>query len=353
MAEVAWLAGLAGYGLAGAPPLGEMPATLSAVLGPVRTNKLVGVLAAAVADQTLVCPTEDLARIDEAHESAMRESLLLEEMLLQAIGVLDGAGVDHRVLKGAALAHLAHPDPAERSFGDNDILLRPDDVDRGVAALLEAGAARPMPPLSATFDRRFAKSVTLRWHGPTELDLHRTLAAGPYGHLVDLADLARDPVSFDLAGTSVRTLPPDLHLLHGAIHVALGDVEARLGNVRDLALLAARPDVDVDAVVARATSWGCAAPVALGLRATAALGHDRSAVETWADAYVVDPTDRRRLAAYADRSGRFRRQAFASWSVLSWSDRPAFVRALLAPSAANRVARGRAGRGRSPRRRSD
>ena len=97
--------------------------------------------------------------------------------------------------------------------------------------------------------------------------LHRTLAAGPYGHLIHLDELSRDPVDVILAGRAVRTLPADLHLVHGAIHVALGDVDPRLGNVRDLALLAAWPSVDTDEVVETATRWECAAPMALGLRA--------------------------------------------------------------------------------------
>lgn len=340
----AWVASLAGYGLAGAAAPGPIPAPIADVLFAVRTHKLIGVLAAAVAEEAVAVEADERAQIARAHEGAMRESLLLEEMLLRALSVLDEAGVDHRILKGSALAHLIHADPAERSFGDNDILVAPADVDRAVAALTEAGAFRPMPPLSATYDRRFAKSVTLRWHGPSEMDVHRTLAAGPYGYLIDLDDLARDPVVFELAGRPVKSLPPELHLLHGAIHVALGDVEARLGNVRDLALLAAHPAVDAGAVIERATAWRCAAPVAMGLRATAALGHDRTPVEEWADDHVVDATDRRRLEAYADRAGRFRRQALASWGVLSWPDRFAFARALLLPSAANRDARGRSRR---------
>lgn len=71
---------------------------------------------------------------------------------------------------------------------------------------------------------------------------HRTrpashAGAGPYGLLINLGDLFRDPAEILLAGRSVRTLSADLHLLHRAIHVALGDVDARLGNVRDLGLL--------------------------------------------------------------------------------------------------------------------
>jgi hypothetical protein len=349
--EEAWLARLAAYGLPGAPPIDGLPEDASDLLFHTARHKLIGMLAAAVAEGGVTLEDDGIAQVARAHEGAMRESLLLEEVLLEALTVLDEAGIDHRVLKGSALAHTVHPDPVERSYGDNDILLDLGDVDRGVAALIEAGAVRPMPPLSPTFDRGFAKSVTLCWHGPSELDIHRTLAAGPYGHTIRLADLTRDPVEFALAGRMIRTLPPDLHLLHGAIHVALGDVEARLGNVGDLALLAAHPEVDLDTVAA-AQEWQCAAPVAVGLRTTAELGHDRTPLEDWAHEYEVSSLDRRRLAAYADRDGRFRRQARASRRVLSWRDRVAFSRALLVPSRANRAARDRSQpmslRGRQP-----
>ena len=344
MPDERWLASLTAFGLPGAPEIEPTDMPIDELLTAVRAHKLIGVLAAAFAEGCVNRPA-DGARIAAAHEAAMRESLLLEEMLLQAVAVLADEGIGYRVLKGAALAHRVHPDPAERTFGDNDLILAPADIDRGVAALVAAGASRPVPPLSPDFDRRFAKSVTLRWRGPTELDIHRTLAPGPYGHLITLDDLARDPATFTIAGVSLHTLPVDLHLLHGAIHVALGDVDARLGNVRDLALLAARTDVDADEVVGQAAAWGCTAPLAVGLRATASLGHDRTSIERWADTYEIGSTDRRRLAAYASREGRYRRQALASLRVLSWRDRLGFARALLRPSAANRAARDR---GRQP-----
>jgi hypothetical protein len=338
MDDLDWLRSLAGHGLPGAAPLPPAPVS-DAMPAAVAGHRLSGVLAAAVADGSMEVEADDRARIARAHEDAMREALLLEEELLRASEVLATAGIDHRVLKGAALAHMIHPDPAERCFGDNDVLVAAGDIDAAVGALLEAGARRPVPALSSTFDRRFAKSVTLHWTGGTELDLHRTLAPGPYGFLVVLDDLFRDPVEVILAGRVIPTLPADLHLIHGAVHVALGDTEPRLGNVRDVALLAAGPSVDLDHIIATVERWQCAAPVAMGLRATRTLGHHRSPVEEWAEAYTISETDRRRLECYSDREGRFRRQARASMSVLGWRDRIAFARALLRPSAANRSAR--------------
>jgi Uncharacterised nucleotidyltransferase len=350
MTNDGWLASLAGLGLPGAAPVDEIPGPVGELCAAVSAHRLLGVLAAALADRALDPGPDVVAEIARAHERSMREVLLLEDVLLDAVEVLTAAGVDHRVLKGAALAHLVPENPSERGFGDNDVLVAAADIDSAVGALLAAGAARPVPPLSASFDRRFAKSVTLRWRGATELDLHRTLAAGPYGFLIDRAELFRDPVEILLAGRTVRTLPTDLHLLHGAIHVALGDVEARLGNVRDVAQLARRVGSDLDRVVDTATRWRCAAPVAVGLRTTRALGHDLSPIERWAHSYEIDAVDRRRLIAYSTRAGRFRRQARASWRVLGWRDRAAFGAALLVPSAANRGVR-RGSRVQPPRRR--
>lgn len=340
MADAHWSAALTANGLPGARPVGALP-PIGELLSTAAEHKLLGVLAAAVADGAIELTPDDRGRVGEAHEGAMREVLLLEEMLLEAVAVLDGAGIDYRVLKGAALAHTVHDNPAERCFGDNDVLVASAHIDAAIAALVAAGATRPVPALSASFDRRFAKSITLGWIGGTELDLHRTLAPGPYGHLIPLDELYRDPVEVLLAGRAVHTLPPQLHLLHAAIHVALGDVDARLGNVRDLALLAAWPSVDADEVVDAAIRWGCAAPIALGLRTTATLGLSRTSLEQWADDYVISNRDRRLLTAYGQSHGRYRRQARASWRVLGWSDRLAFARALVRPSAANRAARGR------------
>ncbi|MEZ5165875.1 MAG: nucleotidyltransferase family protein [Acidimicrobiales bacterium] len=327
----AWLMSVAGYGIGPRRIIDAPPGGVGNVLAGVARHKLIGPLAAAVAAGDLAVGEADRAEIARRHEDAMREVLLLEETLLDAIAVLDRHGIDHRLLKGAALAHLVHPDPAERSFGDNDLLIAPAEIDRAVSALLEAGARRLSPPLSADYDRRFAKSVTLGWHHGTELDLHRTLAAGPYGFLVDLAELHAAPADLDLAGRTLRTLPSSGHLIHGALHVALGDVVPRFGNLRDVALLAARPDIDPRRLVDTATRWGCAAPTALGLRAAARLGLPHTAVTEWAEAFRPSRRDQRRLEVYTSRDRRFRRQSLAVLREMSWVDRPAFLRALLTP----------------------
>ncbi len=320
------LRSIAGWGIGPHLPPVE-PIDIEAMGPALSSQKLIGVLQAMV--ETGACEVDDSAALEVAHLDAMAESLLLEDMLLQAAAVLDEAGIAWRVLKGSALAHLVHPDPAQRTFGDIDLLVRGEEIIEAVDALTRAGATRAQPALSETFDRRFSKSVTMRWRNRTELDVHRTLAPGPFGLRVDTEDLFVDPRTFTLAGRPLLTLNPEMHLLHGAIHVALGDVLPRLGNVRDLALLLNVPDLDGDHVREVARSWGCELPLALGLRAAGDIGADGHPLVTWARGFSAPAADLQLLAVYRHKANRFRAQAWATLRVLPWRDKPIYARSLL------------------------
>jgi len=299
------------------------------MLRAVEEQKLIGVLATAIGQGHVVASDSERDAVARAHRRAMGEVLLLEEMLLAAVDVLDSVGIAHRVLKGSALSHTVHPDPSERSFGDNDLLVEPNRINEAVDALVAAGAVRPQPRLTASFDRRFAKSVTLEWLHNTEIDIHRTLAPGPYGLLIDPHDLWVPAANFVIAGRCLSTFSPELHLLHAAIHVALGDVEPRLGNLRDLALLCNIGSLDHEVVVGVAAGWRCEAPLAVGLNAAAALPVDLGPLGDWAASHEITSTDASLMSTYAVADGRFRRQALASLRVLpTWRDRLAYASAV-------------------------
>ena len=325
VAPTGMLAFVAGWDLERGPVECAEPLDVGRHLGALRQHKLIGVARAAADAQAIV--VDDPRALAEAHESAMAEALLLEDALLTAVDALAEAGIDALTLKGSALAHLLGPDPSERTFGDTDLLVPDDSLAAAAAALEQVGATRVQAGVSPEYERRFAKSVTLRWRADTELDLHRTLAPGPYGLMIDPADLLRSPTTFDLAGRSVPTLSLEMHALHAAIHVALGDVEPRLGNVRDLALLL-RHDLDLDLIMRCAESWRCAHPLAIGLQAAAAIGAADHALLDWAEAHRPSRRDRALFESYRERDGRFRAQAWASLRVLGWRDRVAYARAL-------------------------
>ena len=315
---------VAGWDLADGVVDGVEPFEVDRHLADVIEHRLLGVLMAAMrAGDVHVDQPE---RVADAHQQAMAQVLLLEDTMLDAVGVLAAAGIEARLLKGAAVAHLL-PEPGQRVFGDTDLLVPSDQLGPAAAALEAAGGVRAQPPVSDEWERRFAKSITMRWHGGTELDLHRTLAPGPYGHLVDLDELAASTATVAIGGVDVPTLERERHLVHAAIHAALGDVEPRLGNLRDIAVLLERSDLDVDRVMRTVVRWAAEAPFAVGVRAAGAIGA-RHAVVDCADAHRPRGRDRRLLASYAERDGRFRRQTLASLTVVPWSEKPALLRSL-------------------------
>lgn len=323
---------VAGWGLADGVIDSVDPFEAGRHLPLMAEHRLVGVAFAAMLAGDL--EVDEPALVAEAHRDAMASSLLLEDVLLDAVSVLRSAGIDHRVVKGAALAHQRGL-PEQRQFGDNDVLVRPGDLGRAAAALEREGAMRVHEPVSPRWEQRFAKSITLRWRG-TELDLHRTLAPGPYGLTIDGDALFASSDSFELAGVEVPTVCVEHHLIHAAVHVALGDVVARLGNVRDIALLLSASGLDADRVVAAAVEWRVEAPVAAGVLAADALGAETTGVVEWARRFRPSRTDRALMRSYAQRERRFRRQAVASLRVLGWGDRIAYVRSLVGGEARNR-----------------
>lgn len=206
-------------------------------------DRLVGLALEAVDRGAVEPQPADVDVLRAAHEQSLAVALALEAELLDAVEVLGERGVDHRVLKGAALAHVAYPRPEWREFGDVDLLVRGDELPRAVEVLERSGATRRFPSLGARYERQAAKGVTMRSRAGWELDLHRTIATGPWGQLVEVEDLWADPVEYQLAGVALRTLPPEAHLAHALVHVGLGSPTPRGSNLRDLLQLAAREDL--------------------------------------------------------------------------------------------------------------
>ena len=82
-----------------------------------------------------------------------------------------------------------YADPALRSFGDVDILVGGADFDAAVGALAALGFRRRFVEPRPGFDARFSKGACLERADGLEIDLHRTLAPGPFGMLLGLTDL--------------------------------------------------------------------------------------------------------------------------------------------------------------------
>ncbi len=291
-------------------------------------QRLGGVLARAIASGAIDASDEQ-AR--DAYALAMEEAatdLLLERALLRWSAVLESTAIPYRVLKGAALAHLVYPEPAVRSFGDVDLLVRSAELDAAVVAFTRAGLQRRSPELHPGFDRRFGKGVTFVDSDGWELDLHRTLAPGPFGLRVDDSGLfAAAPEWLTLGGRTLPCLAPTDMFLHACLHAVLGDAEPRWGALRDVVQLAHDRRVEPHEVITRARSWRVDAVVARAVSTAWTLLDVDADLELvrWAQSEQPTRRDEHLLAAYGSGRSYARLAAASLPEIPGWADRIRFA----------------------------
>lgn len=305
------------------------------LLSLVRAHRIAGQLAEAVATGAL--PTDDIQReqAQDLHLSAMEMCLLLEDDLLRTASLLDGAGIEYRVLKGPAHAHLDYPDPSLRVFGDIDLLVQGEDFDAAVAALVAEGHRRRHREVRPGFDRRFGKGVCLDGPRDRETDLHRTFVMGPFGLSIDLEEVWGSASELTLGGRSFAALDAEHRFLHACYHAALGRRTPGLVPLRDMAVMLHRvhDPLDLDRVHATARRWRGEAVLARAVNvAWDELELPESSLSHWAAGFSESGTDRRALRTYLDPGMGYAARQFAGLRALrSPRDKAAFAWALLVP----------------------
>lgn len=249
--------GLPGSGFAG---LGELddrdwPELVSGV----KRERMEGLLVAAI-EGGAICPGDSqMAEVRELGRARARVDLELERETIRTVGKLQSEGVDCRVLKGPALAHLVYPDPMWRGFGDVDLLLRPESWYRAISILESSGARRIFPEVRPGFDVRFGKDATLSASSGWEIDLHRRLVLGPYGFWARAEDLFdHRPAMVRLGNKELPVLEAEDAFMYACYTAALADDPPRLMALRDVAQIAFANSLDVDQVVERACRWRAA-----------------------------------------------------------------------------------------------
>jgi hypothetical protein len=218
------------------------------------SERVVPALASGVADGRLPATDEQAADAAELWLEMMRRCLRIEGRLLWLVDRLAARGVEIRVLKGPASAHLDHERPELRQFGDLDVLVKARDMPVVFEVLRNDGFRRRFPEPRPGFDQRFTKSVSFA--GEVEIDVHRTIAEGPVGHRIPVADLWRNSVPFEVGRIEVRALAHAERFIHACLHTVLAPPPARLSSLSDVARGLVGDLVDADRVAEISSRWG-------------------------------------------------------------------------------------------------
>jgi hypothetical protein len=339
-------AAVAAFGLPASAPVPANPLETDVwnrLMREVARERIEGLLAAAVAAGGLAVDPEQRDEVRRAARGRARVDLGLERELISTARILGRAGVCYRVLKGRAWAHTAYPDPSWRGSGDVDLLVANDDWYLAVRALEGDGARRVLPEVRPGFDRRFGKDATLRSRGGWEIDLHRLLAAGPFGLWVDQAQLLARSALMTIGGSVLPVLDAEAAFVHACYNLVLADDPPRLIAARDVAQMVLNAEADPDRVQDLAQKWRGVPVVVRAL----SLAENMLGVRLWNQPFsrpfltaAIGSAARVLMAMYRGPGRGYSSQAAALVAVPGAVERLTYLHALARPQRAYLEARG-------------
>lgn len=304
-----------------------------ALLAVVEADRLGGLLARVIRTGELELNAAQIADAATLHDAAMRWCLRLEHRMLAVGSALAAEGVPHRVLKGLAVAHLDYEDPADRVFRDIDLLVPSSDLDRSIALLGEVGFAPTQEEPRRGFQREFGKGRSTSAPDGVEVDVHRTLAMGPYAHLIGDVDLWVGEERFGVGGRQMSGLDHAWRLVHACLHFTLTGND-RLWIARDVAQLHRSGRLDVGRVRAITEQHRLAAAVTFAIGRSDRLLGVTGPLSDWASQVEASASEVRMLATYRPGRGEAERTIVTLGVLRGVRPRLRLVRSLLLPSPA-------------------
>jgi Uncharacterised nucleotidyltransferase len=279
---------------------------------------VIGHLVACLGDlEEGLVPAEIKQPLAERQRGRIFHSLRL---IVELFGILESfasEGIGALVIKGPVLAVQAYGDPARRSYGDLDLLVRQRDI-RRATELMSAAGYTPAVPLSAIDSGKIpGQYLFSKLDSKLIIELHndRTLRYFPRGLPLEEFFARQIRVKLDAREVPALSLEDELVLIciHGAKHFW-----ERLMWIADVAALVSRQtDIDWERVADSAKAVGSERMLHAGLRLASDLlgaqlpGKVQAVVQADVIASRLAEQVRRWLpAAGAASPGLFQRAAF-------------------------------------------
>ena len=197
------------------------------------------------------------AEVTKIHTVHTAFDLLAESVLGDIQQLLAGTGIEWRLLKGLASAHLWYSSPDLRHTADVDLLVHDSDFYRSIELLNSVGplAVVHRGPASA----QASNQMTFVHPSGVEIDLHRWVTGFLPAYRIDERHSWEQPQTVQLAWGSASAMSADMMALHVLLHLTCHSV--RLSSVADLLQALCRDDVDWERVVALSSGLGSRMPI--------------------------------------------------------------------------------------------
>ena len=195
---------------------------------------------------------------ERMHREVLRANLGMVGQLSWLFGLLRGAGIEFALLKGPVLAEAAWGHLGARAFGDIDLLVREELLERAAGVLRAAGFEEGELPLA--YERVF-----LHHARSFKVELHGRLVSRAF--LPGWTEAAVWPtVEVEVPGVGkVPTLREEWHFLFNGLHAAKHLLEfffppapiVRLGLYVEIARWAERRSLDWEFLLSECDRLGC------------------------------------------------------------------------------------------------
>lgn len=221
-------------------------------------------------------PAELAQALRGAYYLAAADAELHTRELREVLAALSAGGVTPVLFKGAALAHLAYPDPACRPMGDLDLWVSAEAMPRARDLLIGLGYAlheKAERPAALQAQQDGEVQLVGRRPGSGLVELHWGTFAGEWLRrtaAVDNAGILRRCRPVTVAGEAAQVMAAEDAAIQLAVHLAVNHQMAYPGvrGLLDVALLARAEAVDWTVVAQRSRAWRVATATWLVLQVT-------------------------------------------------------------------------------------
>jgi hypothetical protein len=196
-------------------------------------------------------PPAILQQLESHYLASAKRNLVLTAELIRVLRILESENISAVPYKGPALASLTYGDLALRKFCDLDLVIRPRDILRAKALLIEHGYQWLRHPGQVTGPGEIRKNRF--WHeynfvhpdGNTVIDLHWGISNQRFPFDIDMDDLWKDLVPTHLLSQDVCIFPAPALLLFLCVHGSKDLWWKRIGWICDIAeLLRSNTDLE-------------------------------------------------------------------------------------------------------------
>jgi hypothetical protein len=236
-------------------------------------------------------PEENRRRLDVLQRASALHGLRLFRELVELTRLMADRGVDAIAYKGPVLATSLYGNLSHRQTWDLDLLVKPEDLDRGRAVVLERGY-RPENELAlAPAEWLLDRDCECNFDHPSGIHVELHWQVLPTRHARSFRDdrIWRNVAEWGENGTRLRTIEPRMLFLVLCLHGGEKHQWARMRWIVDLArFVRTYPDIDWAWIADQAESMELTRTVCLGLYlAEALLG--APIPETWRPLVAARP----------------------------------------------------------------